>query len=293
MKLKHIKYIVLSASLLLTIQANALDFERYGGTFSMHGEIVEGDAIRFIAELIQWDDPPTVFNITSMGGNLDEAMEIGRIIRESQIPVWSWGECYSACVFIYVAGVERDSRGTIGLHRPYFERKYFASLGSIEARKKYEELKDVSVEYLKEMEVSQSIIERIFATDSTAADILDAEEANRILGHRSPFYEEWLTAKCGKYTDEQQKVISSMAALRAARATIVVAKDDSLPKSDNFGGNIDELVADAQLALQMEGAGMLEPYKQLSKIHAECERKAVNSHVFGFHRSLKKYILGQ
>lgn len=280
-------------SILLSVQAEALDFERYGGTFSMDGEIVEGDAVRFLSELIKWEEPPTVFEITSMGGNLDEAMEIGRIIRESQIPVWSWGECYSACVFIYVAGVERDSKGTIGLHRPYFDKKYFATLDSIEAKKKYEELKAVSVEYLREMEVSQGIVERIFATGSTEADVLSAEEANTVLGYRSPFYEEWLTAKCGKYTDEQAKVISSMSALTAARATLAIAKDDSIPKADDFGGNIKELIADAQLALQMEKAGMLEPYAELSKIHVKCEEKAANSHVYGFHKSLKKYLLGE
>lgn len=293
MEFKLIKQALLWVLMLLALQAEALEFKKLGGTFSIDGEIVDGDAARFLAELITWKDPPTVFHITSMGGNLDEAMKIGRIIRKSQIPVWSFGECYSACVFIYVAGVERDSKGKIGLHRPYFDKKYFATLDSLEAKEKYEELKAVSIAYLREMEVSQAIIERIFATASSGADVLAAEEANQLLGYRLPFYEEWLMAKCGKYTDEQATVIDSMAALQAARATVAIAKDASIPKSDTFGDNIEQLLARAQLAFQMEKAGKLEPYAQLSKIHSGCEEKAANSHVFAFHRSLKKYLPGE
>ncbi len=277
--------------MMLANNVNAMDFHQLGGTFTMQGEIEKDDWINFMISLASWDDPPTVFHISSKGGDLDEAMKIGRIIRNSEIPVWTGDECFSACVFIYASGVERYARGKIGLHRPYFDKEYFANLTSIEAKRKYDELKQESIAYLKELEVAQSLIDRMFQTGSTEVDILEADEANKLFGTRSPFYEEWLTAKCGKYTEEQLKVLSSWGSLQAARATLAIAKNESIPKADDFGSNIQELIRGAQLALQLEKAGTLEPYVELSEIHQKCEDEAVNTHVYEFHRSLQKKLL--
>jgi hypothetical protein len=269
---------------------NAMEYGRLGGTFTMAGEIKEYDFSEFLLELASWEVPPAIFHITSKGGNLDEAMRIGEIIRESQIPVWSGDECFSACVFIFASGVEREARGQVGLHRPYFEKSYFADLTSMEAKQKYDDLKLISVSYLKGIEVSQSIIDRMFQTGSTEVDLLSAEEANDMFGLRSPFYEEWLTAKCGKYTEEQARVLGSWSNLIAARSTLQVARNDSFPKSDDFGSNFPELMRNAQLAIQLEAAGMLQPYIELSKVHNRCTERAVNRHVYSFHKSLKAEI---
>lgn len=270
---------------------SAMDFDQLGGTFTMHGEIEKDDSMRFIISLASWEHPPTVFYISSKGGALDEAMTIGRIIRASQIPVWTGEGCFSACVFIYASGVERDTRGKIGLHRPYFDKEYFSNLTSLEAKRKYEKLKQQSFAYLKELEVAQSLIDRIFQTGSTEVDILEADEANKLFGTRSPFYEEWLTAKCGKYTEKQSKVLNSWGNLQAARATLSLAKDESILKADNFGSNIQELIEGAKLALLLEKEAMLSPYIKLSEIHQKCEEKAVNAHVYKFHRSLQRDLL--
>lgn len=275
---------------ILANSSNAMDLGRVGGTFTMHGEIEKGDATEFLAFLVSWGVPPTVFYITSMGGDLNEAMAIGALIRESQIPVWTGDKCYSACVFIYVAGVKRDARGKIGLHWPCFDKNHFSGLNSIQAKEQYNELKKKSIQYLDEMGVSENIISRVFKTDSTHVDIISAKEANQLFGTVAPFYEEWLTAKCGKYTDRQLSVIKSWGYLKAARATIAAARDKTVPKSENFGSNLQELVKKAQLALQMERTGKLEPYIELSKKHNECEAKVEDSYAFGFKKALKKYV---
>jgi len=270
--------------------ANSMDFLQLGGTFSMHGNIEKDDAAKFVVEFASWEVPPTIFFISSKGGDLEEAIQIGDIIRASQIPVQSGEECFSACVFILSAGVEKTIDGVIGLHRPYFNKSYFANLTSLEAKEKYETLKANSEDYLKRMGVKHSLIERMFETDSTNVDILNKFEARKEFDARVPFYEEWLTAKCGKYTEEQKKVLYSLSALRAARATIAFAQDKDIPKADGFGGNLTELAQEAELAIQMEKADMLEPYIDLSNIHAKCEDKAANAHVFSFHYSLQEYL---
>ena len=271
--------------------ASAIEYSRLGGSFLMDGEITKGDTIKFLTEFASWENPPTIFHINSKGGDLNEALKIGRIIRDSQIPIWSGEECYSACVFIFSAGVERYAQGNIGLHRPYFDKLYFSGLSSSEAKLKYEELKKESINYLKEMSVNQQIIDRMFATDSTNVDILNKEEANNVFGNILPFYEEWITAKCGKFTDEQIKVLSSLASLKAARMTVAISQDSDIPKSEGFGSNVEKFMEDAQLALQMEKAGMLEPYIELSEIKDKCVEKATNKHIYSFHYTIKHYLL--
>jgi hypothetical protein len=285
------KLLALFVFVLFSVNVNALYFNSVGGTFSMHGTIEKDDFVKFVISLATWESPPTIFHIDSEGGNLDQAMMIGEIIRASQIPVWSGEKCYSACVFIYVSGVERIARGSIGLHRPYFERAYFSELTSLEAKEKYDELKQESVVYLKKMEVAQSLIDRIFETGSTDVDIIQGSEADKLFGTRSPFYDEWLTAKCGKYTEEQSTVLDSWGNLKAVRSTLSVLNDESIPRTDDFGSNLNELIEGAWLALEMEKSGALAPYIELFKTNQKCGKKAVSRHVFSFHRDIQKYVL--
>lgn len=59
--------------------------------------------------------------LDSVGGDVDSAIEIGRLIRDLEL--WTIVEknsrCYSSCALIFIAGVERFNVGEIGLHRPY------------------------------------------------------------------------------------------------------------------------------------------------------------------------------
>jgi len=283
-------YIPLLLVLIFSSTCSALDFGRLGGTFTMDGEILEGDTVNLLIELSKWEVPPTVFHITSPGGDLGEAMLIGEIIRESQIPVWSGDECSSACVFILASGVERSVFGKLGLHRPYFDKSYFANLTSTQAKDKYEELKEASIDYLKKMEVKQSIIERIFETDSTNVELLEKDEANKLFGYQSQFYEEWLTAKCGKFTPEQTKIIKSYWSLVAALQTYQVMNDPSIPKTEDFGSNLDELMENGKLAYELQKANLLQPYIELSENHKKCTEKAVSRHVYSWHKVLKKFL---
>src|SRR5258707_874679 len=63
-----------------------------------------------------------VVTLNSPGGDVDAAMQIGRIIRKYRafVQVGVGSKCYSSCALIYIAGTTRLSYGKIGLHRPYF-----------------------------------------------------------------------------------------------------------------------------------------------------------------------------
>jgi hypothetical protein len=57
--------------------------------------------------------------LDSAGGDLEEAMLIGRLFRREQVKTFSVN-CLSACVMVYLGGVVRRNWGPLGVHRPYF-----------------------------------------------------------------------------------------------------------------------------------------------------------------------------
>jgi hypothetical protein len=282
----------IAALILLTFSSlsQALSYSQQGGTFNMSGEIKKGDFHSFVKAFASWDAAPRVFHITSGGGNLDEAMKIGDFIATSNIPVWVWNECNSACVFIYASGVKRDVRGKIGLHRPYFSGEYFSSLTSLEAEKKYNELKLRASFFLKKVGVSQDLITRMFSTSSKNIDYISAENANKQFGTTSDFYEEWLIAKCGEPTLSEQKIITSIGYLDAARMGILALDDPDIPKSNDFEDNLRDSMDKGRLALTLDRNDMLQPYRNLSERHYTCTSKASDSHINGFHLTIKNNL---
>src|SRR5262245_53870752 len=60
--------------------------------------------------------------LDSSGGDVDAAMQIGRIIRQNdgETRVAKDRRCYSSCALLYIAGVSRENFGVVGFHRPYF-----------------------------------------------------------------------------------------------------------------------------------------------------------------------------
>ena len=95
----------------------------------MHGEIAQGDANRFSAYLETLASPPEVITINSTGGIVDEALQIGRIIREQEFntQLSALEICLSACPYILAGGIERrvSREGIVGLHQHYYETPGF------------------------------------------------------------------------------------------------------------------------------------------------------------------------
>ena len=92
-----------------------------GGYISLIGDIKQGDADKFRA-LAAGTKADTVF-LSSQGGSLSEAFEIGRIITVSNYTTVviddAW--CSSACALIWIAGAKRyaQPRAHIGFHAGY------------------------------------------------------------------------------------------------------------------------------------------------------------------------------
>jgi len=158
----------------------------------------------------------TDFILLSPGGDVDEALKIGRLFRKYLIravapwrkpdgSIWIYmfdrtapcrGQdctCASTCGLIWFGAVERD--GTVGSHRPYIDDPMFAGLPPAEASIRYRQMLDSVVSYLNEMEVPKSIIESMIATSSGDIRWVDAIDDGL---DRPPSIAEWVGALCGR-----------------------------------------------------------------------------------------------
>jgi len=217
-------------------------------TIAINGGIVKGDYDKFLDVLVRsfietteafndnmivlkLDDPDLLKEITSdtgpipgaislkvvaisNGGDLSEAMKIGRAIREMFIKTdasVSDNEkttCASACFFIWVSGIERDvefhsGHRYLGVHRLYFNPAEYKNLSATEAEKKYSKAKDAAEKYLQDMGVPENLIHKSFTVSSKDVYFLTEDEINLLTG-TAPFYDELIISRCGSH-DEKEK----------------------------------------------------------------------------------------
>jgi len=99
-------------------------------TVFVSGTITEQDAKSFEALSPELERSPPRVKLDSIGGDVDAAMEIGRLVRkyegftsiEKEQSSGDNANCYSSCALIFIAGVYRSimsEGGQLGLHRPY------------------------------------------------------------------------------------------------------------------------------------------------------------------------------
>lgn len=154
-------------------------------------------------------------SLNSNGGDVIEAMNIGRLVRNTLIKT-STGQyytlnsptrfdvCLSACFFIFMSGVERNynpsysnrRKQSIGIHRPYFLPKYYKGLSSDIAKKEYNRLTKTSENFLKEIEVPDMYFEEMFKIPSNEMYMLSDAEAMSLNG-KTAYYDELLISRCG------------------------------------------------------------------------------------------------
>lgn len=187
----------------------------------IEGAIAKGDAKKFYAKVMEvWLKSGGVrLILRSPGGNVGEALEIGRFVRMLLIetiapfPRRLSGQpycpesdlfparaascvCASACFLIYAAGVPRNMAYVL-LHRPYINPKENAKLDIESSSAVSAKIRADVASYLREMEIPEDYATRMFATPSDSAIHIDYEAMrDRIAGYPAAI-DEWLMAKCG------------------------------------------------------------------------------------------------
>jgi len=98
-------------------------FETSGDTLNLTGAIAQGDAERFDTWL-QTHDLPLTATLHSTGGSVQDALAIGKRLREGEAntTVTAGKVCLSACPYIFAAGTDRHAHkdAYIGVHQHYF-----------------------------------------------------------------------------------------------------------------------------------------------------------------------------
>jgi hypothetical protein len=214
----------------------ALDTSEKLAYLNLWGSIEPGDDAKFrsvVIPLLRQDYIIFKINIFSPGGNVGAAMGIGDQIRILQsrtvapyknapivngqkvftdTPVCTfdesrggyivsrqvdgpWCTCASACFLIWASGGVREG-GYVGIHRLYWKGSEFGTLSPSQARARYETAQQNYTAYLKRLNVPQTIIDRLFATDSHSMYYLTWPEHE--LMQSTPHIEEMTYLKCGQ-----------------------------------------------------------------------------------------------
>ncbi|MBR1173555.1 hypothetical protein JQ617_06270 [Bradyrhizobium sp. KB893862 SZCCT0404] len=206
----------------------------------VRGPITAGDADRFkkqALDLIKRGLIPGIVRVYSPGGDVTEALSIGRQLRtlgaSTQAPLrlsdynptvkpganacpigddltgkWLYylpptgqGDvdcvCASACFLIWAAGTGRHG-DVIGVHRPSFvDQAWYGRLPLDAAKKAYDRSVNEAQAYLREMEIPDSIIKTMFAVDSRSMYYLEKRDRLQLY-NSSVHLEEVTLARCGK-----------------------------------------------------------------------------------------------
>jgi hypothetical protein len=149
------------------------------------GQIDAGDAARFT----EWLDPEATFTtirLHSPGGSVQDALAIGRALREAGLAtVMEAGDiCLSACPYMLAGGVSRavDDMAMVGVHQHYFGENTalpaFLAVSDIQAGQA-----DVMA-YLDEMGVDVRVMQHALSTPPESIYVLLPEELS---GYRMVF----------------------------------------------------------------------------------------------------------
>lgn len=216
------RFVGLLSCLLVLVNAHgaiAAEFYSYPYGIYMVGEITAGDYDRFVSVLKTRGAQPFILFLRSGGGNVPEAMKIGRLVRRLsgsvQAPGGSAQEfnrascadeekligkaipciCASACTLIFFAGIFRVGL-EIYIHSIAFEKNMFGSLSPADAARAYKETMQQIKTYLSDMDVSDKYYYMMTQTASSGLVRVPLAGEKDFNGF-TPAFREWIIAKCG------------------------------------------------------------------------------------------------
>jgi hypothetical protein len=116
--------------------------------------------------------------VNSRGGDWEAAMALGRLLRASRsaVTVDEGSVCLSSCVLLLAGAVTRivDERASVGIHRPFSSST--KSVTFEQAQAQYRQLETQTREYLREMNMPESLWDAVVATPPEKTKILSFKE---------------------------------------------------------------------------------------------------------------------
>lgn len=248
--LKHALAIIFGAlalSLLVDVKpSKALEeLKVYRGVLVLEGTIVLGDFDKFrnfLGTKSNFDKISGGVFLASPGGNIAEAMKIGRLIRALRLSTDApsgppsgtpkFGEslirpthlaepkknylCASACFFVYVSGIYRNLywAGRLGVHRPFRSESNEKTLSADESIILTWRVRDTVKIFLKEMDVPDKYIDLIYSVSPNELRWITQSEFDSDLQGFIPDLKGWVRAKCDSQTNEE-KITSANLTIRS------------------------------------------------------------------------------
>lgn len=150
---------------------------------------------------------PNYVHFNSEGGDVNEAIKIGRFMRESLADAYVEIKCSSACFLAFIGATRttyrladdnnryiNDGLRRVGIHRMFYDEATLRKLNIKDYESFYNELKKSIRQYCYDMDVPTSIVEKMFSITSSDIYFLTIEELTQMENH--PAYDEWIKAKC-------------------------------------------------------------------------------------------------
>lgn len=210
-------HLFLIGSVSLAAEISLVDDNEKYKTITIKGTIVSSDFERFKGEIFNsGKDIQNVF-IASNGGDVSDAMKIGSLIRNlnlsTKIPENlnntikgckdyniedEYCTCQSACFFIYAGGISRDG-DVIGVHRAFLKEEFQREIDAKKAISISKEINSSVSDYLIEMSVPRTIIDKVLHASSDEVKWISQEDVKDYLTGYIPELKDWLIASCGSF----------------------------------------------------------------------------------------------
>lgn len=130
-------------------------------------------------------------NLNSVGGSVEAAMEIGRVLRKvsSMAVVHHESQCLSSCVYVLAGAKRRAVDGAVGVHRPYEPDARLATETSQE--ESYRKLERRVKDYLAEVNIPVRLYDDSIFISPDRIKILSEDELEGYgLNQNDPFVDE-------------------------------------------------------------------------------------------------------
>jgi hypothetical protein len=177
-------------------------------------------------------------SLASPGGDLTEAMKIGRFVRTlklhtivpsrigSQVNIGIANVrpknpkanymCASACFFVFVAGINRTADflddAILGIHRPYLSDSDLRTLSGDQAIISANQVRTTVENYLREMSVPAKYTDLMFSVPKDKVRWIGDAEFHSDLEGTIPELKDWLAARCDKRTNVEKAIWEKMMA---------------------------------------------------------------------------------
>lgn len=155
--------------------------------FSIAGAIDDDDAERLLSGVQQLQSRlagrVVYVSFNSDGGNLKEAMKLGRLIRKLgfSTSVADEGRCLSACVFAFAGGSQRWAEDKmLGVHRFWISSEKLSGSDPTALIEEVQAMNGQVYSYVTEMGVKPELISLMLNTPSKEMRYLTVEEATEL-----------------------------------------------------------------------------------------------------------------